>query len=153
MSGERVNQIDAALPPAHVSAKELLDIRSLPLTVTAGGLALNVEVALEYVVNWLAGRGAVAIHNLMEDAATAEISRCQIWQWRRNRVVFDTGRRVDAEMIIRLLDAATERLADTWADIPGGREYLADARNLLFDLCTGNRFVDFLILHAYELLP
>ncbi len=152
--GERVNQLDPPLPPPHVSAKELLDIRSLPLTVTVGGLALNVEVALEYVVNWLAGSGAVAINNLMEDAATAEISRCQLWQWRRNRVVLeDTRRRVDAEMIIRLLDAATERLADTWAETPGGREYLADARNLLFDLCTGNRFVDFLTLPAYELLP
>ena len=152
--GERVNQLDFPLPPAHVSAKELLDIRSLPLIVTAAGVALNVEVALEYVVNWLAGSGAVAINNLMEDAATAEISRCQLWQWRRNRVVLDdTRRRVDAEMIIRLLDAATERLADTWAETPGGREYLADARNLLFDLCTGNRFADFLTLTAYELLP
>ena len=149
-----MNQLDSSLPPPHVSAKKLLDIRSLPLTVTAGGLALNVEVALEYVVNWLAGAGAVAIKNLMEDAATAEISRSQLWQWRRNRVVLDdTRRRVDAEMITRLLDAATERLADTWADTPGGREYLADARNLLFDLCTGNRFVDFLTLPAYELLP
>ena len=152
--GDRVNQLDSSLPPPHVSANKLLDIRSLPLTVTAGGLALNVEVALEYVVNWLAGAGAVAIKNLMEDAATAEISRSQLWQWRRNRVVLDdTCRRVDAEMITRLLDAATERLADTWADTPGGREYLADARNLLFDLCTGNRFVDFLTLPAYELLP
>jgi malate synthase len=151
--GERVNQLDVPLPRPDVSAKELLDIRSLPLIVTAAGVALNVEVALGYVVNWLAGSGAVAIHNLMEDAATAEISRCQLWQWRRNRVVLDTGRRVDAEMIIRLLDAATERLADTWADTPGGREYLADARNLMFDLCTGNRFVDFLTLPAYELLP
>ena len=151
--GDRVNQLDVPLAPANVSAKELLDIRSLPLTVTAAGLALNIEIALEYVVNWLAGRGAVAIHHLMEDAATAEISRSQIWQWRRNRIVLDTGRRADAEMIVRLLDAATERLADTWAETPGGRQYLADARNLLFDLCTGNRFVDFLTLPAYELLP
>ena len=151
--GDRVNQLDVPLSPANVSAKELLDIRSLPLTVTAAGLALNIEIALEYVVNWLAGRGAVAIHHLMEDAATAEISRSQIWQWRRNRIVLDTGRRADAEMIVRLLDAATERFADTWAETPGGRQYLADARNLLFDLCTGNRFVDFLTLPAYELLP
>ncbi len=148
-----VNQLDKSLPAANVSAKEMLDIRSLPLIVTAAGLALNVEVAVEYMVNWLTGRGAVAIHHLMEDAATAEISRCQIWQWRRNRVVLNTGRRVDAEMITRLLDSATERLSDTWAETPGGREYLADARNLLFDLCTGNRFADFLTLPAYDLLP
>ena len=74
---------------------------------------------MEYTVNWLAGNGAVGIHNLMEDAATAEISRCQVWQWRRNRVVLDTGRQVTAEMITALLDQATETLADTWADDPG----------------------------------
>ena len=60
------------------------------------------------MVNWLAGNGAVGINNLMEDAATAEISRCQVWQWRRNRVVLDTGRRVTRQMIIGLLDEATE---------------------------------------------
>ena len=74
---------------------------------------------MEYTVNWLAGNGAVGINNLMEDAATAEISRCQVWQWRRNRVVLDTGRRVTADMITALLDEATETLADTWADSPG----------------------------------
>ena len=151
--GDQCNQLDRSLPTANVGAKELLDIRSLPLTVTAAGLADNVDVAVEYIVNWLAGRGAVTIHHLMEDAATAEIARCQIWQWRRNRVVLDTARTVDAAMITRRLDLATESLADTWADTPGGREHLAAARNLLFDLCTGNRFDDFLTLPAYELLP
>ena len=151
--GEGVNQLDKPLPPVDVSAKELLDIRSLPLTVSAKGLRDNIEVAMEYTVNWLAGNGAVGIHNLMEDAATAEISRCQVWQWRRNRVVLDTGRQVTAEMITALLDQATETLADTWADTPGGKELLADARNLLFDLCTKDRFADFLTVPAYELLP
>ena len=89
----------------------------------------------------------------MEDAATAEISRCQVWQWRRNRVVLDTGRRVTAEMIVGMLDEATETLADTWAEAPAGEELLADARNLLFDLCTKERFVDFLTVPAYDLLP
>ena len=139
--------------PVDVSAKDLLDIRSLPLTVTAKGLQDNIVVALEYIVNWLAGSGAVGINNLMEDAATAEISRCQIWQWRRNRVVLDIGRQVTSEMIVWLLDEATEILADTWSERPGGRELLADARNLLFDLCTKDRFVDFLTIPAYELLP
>ncbi len=94
--GDRHDQLDKVLPPVHVTAKDLLDIRSLPLSVTAKGLRDNIEVALEYTVNWLAGSGAVGINNLMEDAATAEISRCQVWQWRRNRVVMDNGRRVSA---------------------------------------------------------
>ena len=151
--GEKHNQLDKHLPAADVTAKDLLDIRSLPLTVTAQGLRNNIDVALEYTVNWLAGNGAVGINNLMEDAATAEISRCQVWQWRRNRVVLDTGRQVTAASITALLDAATERLADTWSDQPGGRELLANARNLLYDLCTGDEFVDFLTLPAYDLLP
>ncbi len=151
--GEKSNQLDKSLPPVDVSAKDLLDIRSLPLTVTAKGLRDNIEVAMEYTVNWLAGNGAVGIHHLMEDAATAEISRCQVWQWRRNRVVLDTGRQVSAEMITALLDQAAETLADTWAETPGGKELLADSRNLLFDLCTKDRFADFLTVPAYELLP
>ena len=151
--GGGVNQLDKLLPATDVSAKELLDIRSLPLTVTAKGLRDNIEVAMEYTVNWLAGNGAVGIHNLMEDAATAEISRCQVWQWRRNRVVLDTGRQVTAELITALLDQATETLADTWAERPGGKELLADARNLLYDLCTKDRFADFLTVPAYALLP
>jgi malate synthase len=151
--GEQLNQLDKPLPPVDVSAKELLDIRSLPLAVSAKGLRDNIEVAMEYTVNWLAGNGAVGIHNLMEDAATAEIARCQVWQWRRNRVVLDTGRQVTADMITALLDQATETLADTWAETPGGKELLADSRNLLFDLCTKDRFVDFLTVPAYELLP
>ena len=120
--GSADNQLDKALPTVDVSAKDLLDIRSLPLTVTAKGLQDNVVVALEYIVNWLAGSGAVGINNLMEDAATAEISRCQIWQWRRNRVVLDIDRQVTSEMIVWLLDEATEILADTWSERPGGRE-------------------------------
>ena len=151
--GAAVNQLDRELPAVEVSAKDLLDIRSLPLTVTAKGLQDNVVVALEYIVNWLAGNGAVGINNLMEDAATAEISRCQVWQWRRNRVVLDIDRQVTTEMIVWLLDEATELLADTWSERPGGRELLADARNLMFDLCTKDRFVDFLTIPAYELLP
>ena len=151
--GDGVNQLDKPLPTVDVTAKDLLNIRSLPLVVTAKGLHDNIAVAMEYTVNWLSGLGAVGIHNLMEDAATAEISRCQVWQWRRNRVVLDTGRKVTAVLIIDVLDASTETLADTWAELPGGKELLADARNLLYDLCTTDRFTDFLTVPAYELLP
>jgi malate synthase len=125
----------------------------VPLLVTAKGLQDNIEVALEYLVNWLSGNGAVGINNLMEDAATAEISRCQLWQWRRNLVQLDTGRPVTRQLITVLLDEATETLADTWAERTGGKELLADSRNLLFDLTTRNQFVNFLTLPAYDLLP
>ena len=80
-----MNQLDKALPPVTVTAADLLDVASVAGPVTLAGLTDNIAVALEYIANWLAGRGAVAIHNLMEDAATAEISRSLVWQWRVGR--------------------------------------------------------------------
>ena len=70
--------------------------------MTEAGLRSNVEVALRYLASWLSGNGAVAIHNLMEDAATAEISRSQIWQWVHNGVVLDDGRPSTAELVERM---------------------------------------------------
>ena len=84
--GERVNQLDKPLPAVHVTRQGPAGHPFAAAAVTAKGLQDNIEVALEYLVNWLSGNGAVGINNLMEDAATAEISRCQLWQWRRNRV-------------------------------------------------------------------
>lgn len=78
--GSRPNQIDRQAVHVDVTAEDLLDIRATPGTITEAGLRGNVEVALLYLESWLRGGGAVAINNLMEDAATAEISRSQIWQ-------------------------------------------------------------------------
>jgi len=87
---------------------------------------------------------------LMEDAATAEISRSLVWQWRVAGVVLDNRWSVTSALITQLLDEATETLSTRWAD---SLEHLADARNLLHDLCTNDSFVDFLTLPAYELVP
>ena len=84
----------------------------------------------------MSGRGAVAIHNLMEDAATAEISRSQVWQWRQAKTILDSGRTVTAALITEIADRATESLADVWAEVPHGRNLLADARNLLVEFTT-----------------
>ena len=152
--GDRTDQLGRGLG-AEVDATALLDVSAGSPggpSITEQGLRSNIEVALEYVVTWLAGRGAVAIHSLMEDAATAEISRSQVWQWRRARVELDTGRRVTAELITDLADAATEQLADAWAERPGGRTLLANARNLLVDLMLDADYADFLTLPAYELV-
>ena len=153
--GSRVEQLDVGTG-AQVSAAELLDFASLQVggkpPVTEVGLRSNISVALEYVVTWLAGRGAVAINSLMEDAATAEISRSQVWQWRQAKTVLDSGRTVTAPLITELADAATEALADQWAEFPHGRNLLADARNLLVDLTTQKSYEDFLTVRAYELI-
>lgn len=136
-----------------VTGKDLLDIRSVPPTVTADGLRRTVEVALEYLVNWLAGTGAVTIAGHPVDLATAELCRSQLWQWRRNRVALEGGRRITGYLVVSELDEATERLADVWAERPGGRELLAGARNLIYDASTALRFTDFISVPAYESMP
>src|SRR5690606_20264260 len=87
--GDRPNQLDRQRPEVSVTADELLDVASAPGRVTEAGLRKNLAVAVQYVAVWLSGNGAVAINNLMEDAATAEISRSQVWQQLRNQVVLD----------------------------------------------------------------
>ncbi len=138
---------------AAVTGKDLLNIRSVPLTVTAPGLRSTVEVALEYLVNWLAGTGSVAIAGHPVDLATAELCRSQLWQWRRNRASLEGGRRITGYLVVAELDEATERLADRWAERPVGRELLAGARNLLYDAVTALRFTDFISVPAYESMP
>ncbi|SDO51099.1 malate synthase [Nakamurella panacisegetis] len=154
--GDGVNQLDKGRD-AQVPGPELLNFKSLQIDgvtpVTEAGLRGNISVALEYLVTWLSGRGAVAIHHLMEDAATAEISRSQVWQWLQAHTMLDTGRMVTVALITEIADAATEDLADAWAEIPHGRNLLADARNLLVDLTTRKNYVDFLTLPAYDLIP
>lgn len=154
--GDGLNQLERGLG-VDVTGPQLLDFKSLQVDgvapVTEAGLRSNISVALQYIVTWLSGRGAVAIDDLMEDAATAEISRSQVWQWRQARTVLDTGRPVTISLITEIVDAATEDLADTWAEVPHGRQLLADARNLLVDLTTQKRYVEFLTLPAYELIP
>ena len=154
--GDKVDQLDVG-KGAEVTADQLLDVQSLQVDgkplVTEAGLDSNISVALEYLVTWMSGRGAVAIHNLMEDAATAEISRSQVWQWRQAKTTLDSGRTVTAALITDIADRATESLADVWAEVPHGRNLLADARNLLVEFTTQKTYEDFLTIRAYELIP
>ena len=110
--GERPNQIDRQRDDVEVGASELLDVRSTPGDVTEEGLRSNVSVGIQYLAAWLRGSGAVAINNLMEDAATAEISRSQIWQWlRHDRFADDDVRRIVDEEIEKLGDDYDEARA------------------------------------------
>jgi malate synthase len=102
--GERPNQLDVRRDDVRVSAEQLLDVSSVPGDRTAAGLRNNIDVGLRYLAAWLGGNGAVGIHNLMEDAATAEISRAQVWQWVHNGVRLDTGELVTADLVRRVSD-------------------------------------------------
>jgi len=145
------NQLGRLREDVTVSAADLL---AAPTgTITAAGLRQNLEVALRYLAAWLGGRGCVPIHGLMEDAATAEIARAQVWQWLRHpRGVLDDGRRITPPLVSRLL--ADERAAirhGTEPDIPG-IEHLDLAADLLEEVITRDELTDFITLVAYEQL-
>ena len=150
--GARPNQLDRRRDEVQVTAEQLLDVRSAEGSNTAHGLQDNLYVAVAYTAVWLSGSGAVAIHNLMEDAATAEISRSQVWQLRYNQVkLADTGEAVTTELVSRLLDEEVERLR---GEVPSEdfERYYQPAKKLISDLCLSDDFTDFLTLPAYELV-
>jgi malate synthase len=132
---------DAQTAPAELRAPEVPHGMA-----TAAGVAGNVRVALAYLDSWLQGRGAAAIDNLMEDPATAEIARAQLWQWRRHEVRLDDGHVLDDVRYRAVRDAELERL--------GGRDRgrLDDAATLLDELVLVAECPDFLTLKAYPLL-
>jgi malate synthase len=147
--GDRPNQLDRDRSEVTVSAQDLLDVASAGGRVTENGLRNNVSVAVQYLAAWLGGLGAVAINGLMEDAATAEISRSQIWQWLRNDVVLDTGEVVTPDLVRRILDEELARLAGTEGYDEGRYRQAAD---LFAQVTLSEEFVDFLTVPAYELL-
>jgi malate synthase len=142
--GDRPNQLDRLRDDVHVTPEQLLDVAGVPGARTMAGLRANVEVALRYLAAWLGGNGAVGIHGLMEDAATAEISRSQVWQWVHAGVELDTGEAVTAELVRRVV-------AEEVAGI-GELENLDDARRLFERVALADEFPDFLTLPAYELV-
>lgn len=149
--GDRPNQLDRTRDEVSVDAGQLLDIASAAGSNTETGLRANLEVALIYIAVWLSGNGAVAIHNLMEDAATAEISRSQIWQEIRNEVqLADTEEIVTRQLVARLLDEEAAKVAEQ-VDAEQWEKYYVPAKQLLSELCLGE-FADFLTLPAYELM-
>ncbi|CAL9389011.1 Malate synthase [Streptomyces sp. enrichment culture] len=150
--GDKPNQKDRLREDVDVKAADLIAIDSLDAKPTYAGLVNAVQVGIRYIEAWLRGLGAVAIFNLMEDAATAEISRSQIWQWINAGVVLDTGERVTAELARKV---AAEELAAIRAEI--GEEAFASgnwqqAHDLLLTVSLDDDYADFLTLPAYEQL-
>jgi malate synthase len=134
-----------------VSAEQLRDLRVPGGTVTEAGVRLNISVALQYLDAWLGGNGAAAINNLMEDAATAEISRSQLWQWRTRGTQLDDGRFVTGGLYAAIRDEEVTRL-QALAGEASAAGHLADAIELLDHLVLDDDFAEFLTLRAYALL-
>ncbi len=136
---DRPNQIDRQRPEVDVKASQLTDVKIPGSTITENGLRLNVSVGIQYVESWLRGTGAAAINNLMEDVATAEISRSQVWQWVRHAARPNEGPTVDGDLVREIVDDEMSRLK-------GGR--FEDARKIFEEVALSKDFHPFLTLVA-----
>ena len=144
----RPNQRSRQRDDVRVTAAELLDVRVPGGRITEAGLRSDVSVALQYLEAWLRGSGAVAINNMMEDTATAEIARAQLWQWIRHRVGTEEGGPVTLDRVRAILREEVGRLESA-----APAEYrLAEAAELLEGLVAAPEFPEFLTLGAYEKL-
>ncbi len=141
------NQIAKPRANRPVNAKDLLEVPRGE--ITERGLRWNVDVGLQYVWSWLRANGCVPIYNLMEDAATAEISRAQVWQWVRHGARLSDGRTVTAAMVKQIL---RERIAELQARDTSGDGRLQQAGQVLDRMMTGEEFPEFLTLASYDLL-
>jgi len=143
--GERPNQLDRLREEVSVTAEELLAVDKTPGRVTEAGVRTNVAVALRYIDAWLGGTGAAAIFNLMEDAATAEISRCQLWQWIHHGTPLAGGGRVTAELVQSIVD-------ETAAELRGSHEHVDDAVAVLTAHTLREELPPFFTTAAYDRL-
>jgi malate synthase len=154
--GDRPNQVDRQREDVEVGPAELLDVAATPGAITEAGLRNDVNVGIQYISSWLRGNGAAGIYGLMEDAATAEIARSQVWQWiRHGRTLEDDDTRVTPELVRRLEDEELEKIRseigdDAWFEREGRPR---ESRELFERVALSEDFVEFLTLPAYERLP
>ncbi|HIE21696.1 MAG TPA: malate synthase A [Acidimicrobiia bacterium] len=146
--GSRPNQVDRQRDEVEVTAEDLLDL-DFPGNITRQGVHTNVSVGIQYLAEWLSGTGAVAINNLMEDVATAEISRSQIWQWVRHGVTTEDGKTVSEALVRKVAGEVVHQLEA--AEHPHSAQ-LQTARKVFEEVALSEDFVDFLTLPAYELI-
>jgi malate synthase len=151
--GERPNQVDRRRDDVSVDADDLLAVAQTPGEITEEGLRLNVNVGIQYISSWLRGNGAAAIYGLMEDAATAEISRAQVWQWIAHGEVLDDGRPISPDLVRKLGTEELEKIRgeigdDDWFYEQGR----PDLSRSIFErvALSGDEFVEFLTLPAYD---
>jgi malate synthase len=149
----RDNQVDRQREEVEVSAAELLDAKSAGDDYTDEGLRNDVNVGIQYISSWLRGNGAAAIFNLMEDAATAEIARSQVWQWVFHGVELDTGEKVTKELVQRYAEEELEKIRRQVGDEFFYSEGRPDeSRGLFEQVALADDYAEFLTLPAYEQL-
>jgi malate synthase len=150
--GDRPNQLDRLREEVSVTGPDLLAVDKTPGVITEAGLRNDVSVALQYVATWLGGNGAVAIFNLMEDAATAEIARSQVWQWLHNSVTLDDGPLVTRDLVQRIMGEELDKIrASAGAAFDAPRYDQAVA--LFTEVGLADTYAEFLTIPAYERMP
>ncbi len=146
------NQIDRKREDVHVTAADLLKVPEG--TITEAGLRTNISVSLYYLDSWLRGSGCVPINNLMEDAATVEISRSQIWQWIHHpKGILNDGRKVTVDLFRELMQDELAKIRATLGDEQFAQRKFSTASGILDSIITNDQFVEFLTLPAYQYLP
>jgi malate synthase len=150
--GERPNQVERQRDDVSVGAAELLDVASTPGEITEAGLRNNVNVGIQYISSWLRGNGAAAIYGLMEDAATAEISRSQVWQWIRHGKTIEDGTQITPDLVRRLETEELERIRteigdDEWFETEGRPR---ESRELFEQVALTGELAEFLTIPAYD---
>jgi malate synthase len=142
---DKPNQLERQRDDVSVTAQQLLDVAATPGEITEEGLRNDVSVGIQYLSSWLRGSGAVAIFNLMEDAATAEIARSQVWQWIRHG-------KFERDRVRAVIDEELERLRAEFGDEVFAKSRADDARELFERIALGDDLIEFLTLPAYDYL-
>jgi malate synthase len=152
--GDRPSQVDRQRDDVSVGAAELLDVAATPGAITEAGVRNNVNVGIQYISSWLRGNGAAGIYGLMEDAATAEISRSQVWQWIRHGKSTEDGTPITADLVRRLETEELERIRgeigdDEWFETQGRPR---ESRELFEQVALSEELAEFLTIPAYDRL-
>lgn len=142
------NQLHVLLEDVHITEQDLVELPKG--TVTEFGIRKNINVGILYTEAWLRGHGAVALYNLMEDAATAEISRTQVWQWLKNEVILDDGRKFNNELYIELFDDEVGKIITEFGEENMKKSKVILAIDLFDKLVISEKFEEFLTLPAYQ---
>ena len=142
------NQLDIKRSDVAVTASDLLKVPTG--VITEEGVRENIRVGVQYVESWLRGNGCVPLYNLMEDAATAEIGRAQLWQWINHNAILDDGRSISMELYTSLLKDEIEKLKIQMGDELFESRKFKLAISLFSDMVLKNEFDDFLTLPAYK---
>jgi malate synthase len=148
--GDKPNQLERQRSEVVGQAKQLLDVKIPGATITEAGLRTNVSVGIQYIASWLRGTGAAAINNLMEDAATAEISRSQVWQWVHHGVSLAEGRTVTRELVKKIEQEELVAIRQSVGDESYASGRYDEAASLFDEVDLSEDFVEFLTFPAYE---